>query len=75
MPRRGLRRDDYAADIPGSDADTPRPNVAYLCDGEPFNPEKEGYWLVYPHDSDPAHEGQHAPDRSIRQLVSLRREG
>ena len=66
MFKRGPRRDDYYRDIPVSNADPHGPIVASMRDGAPLDPEMMGpYWTVYPHDSDPSHEGQHAPDRSI----------
>ncbi|MGX9856572.1 hypothetical protein ACR03S_14175 [Limimaricola variabilis] len=40
--------------------------MALMRDGAPLDPEMMGpYWIVHPYDSDPGHEGQHVPDRSI----------
>ncbi|TCP42909.1 oxidoreductase [Rhodovulum marinum] len=63
---------DYAIEIPVSDAVPGGPIVAYLENGQPMARRKRGpLWVVYPFDSDPAYRSEVIYSRSIWQLDRL----
>lgn len=63
---------DYAIEIPVSDAVEGGPILAYLQNGEPMSVRDKGpLWLVYPYDLDEAYQAEVIYSRSIWQLVRL----
>ena len=63
---------DYAIDIPVSDAVEGGPILAYLQNGEPMSAcDKGPLWLVYPYDLNEAYQAEVIYSRSIWQLVRL----
>jgi len=63
---------DYAVEIPISDAVEGGPIVAYLMDGEEMTVRDKGpLWIVYPYDSDAAYRSEVIYSRSIWQLDRL----
>jgi hypothetical protein len=64
---------DYAVDIPVTDAVEGGPILAYLLNGEPMSVRKNGpLWLVYPYDLNKAYQAEVIYSRSIWQLVHLK---
>jgi hypothetical protein len=60
---------DYAVDIPVSDAVEGGPIVAYLRDGAPMSVRDKGpLWIVYPYDARPDYQTEVIYSRSIWQL-------
>ncbi len=60
---------DYAVDIPVSDAVEGGPIVAYLRNGAPMSVREKGpLWIVYPYDSEPDYQSELIYSRSIWQL-------
>lgn len=63
---------DYAIDIPVSDAVEGGPILAYLQNGEPMSVRDKGpLWLIYPYDLNEAYQAEVIYSRSIWQLVRL----
>ena len=63
---------DYAVEIPVSDAVEGGPIVAYLMDGEEMTVRDKGpLWIVYPYDSDADYRSEVIYSRSIWQLDRL----
>lgn len=63
---------DYAIDIPVSDAVEGGPIVAYLQNGEPMSVREKGpLWLIYPYDLKAEYQSEVTFSRSIWQLVRL----
>jgi hypothetical protein len=66
---RAMAINDYAVDIPVSDAVEGGPIVAYRLDGEPMSVRDKGpLWIVYPYDSRPEYQSEVIFSRSIWQL-------
>ncbi len=60
---------DYAVEIPVTDAVPDGPLVAYLRNGEPMSVREKGpLWLIYPFDSSPDYQSELIYTRSIWQL-------
>jgi hypothetical protein len=60
---------DYAVEIPASDAVEDGPIVAYLRNGAPMSVRDKGpLWIVYPFDSAPEYQSELIYSRSIWQL-------
>ncbi len=60
---------DYAVEIPVSDAQAGGPIVAYLMDGQPMSVRDKGpLWIVYPYDSNADFQSEIIYSRSIWQL-------
>lgn len=60
---------DYAVDIPVSDAIKGGPIVAYLRNGMPMSVREKGpLWIIYPFDSSPDYQSELVYSRSIWQL-------
>ncbi|MBS1302703.1 molybdopterin-dependent oxidoreductase [Loktanella sp. SALINAS62] len=60
---------DYAVDIPLSDAVEGGPIIAYLHNGEPMSVRDKGpLWIVYPYDANKAYQSESVYARSIWQL-------
>lgn len=63
---------DYAIDIPVSDAVDGGPILAYLQNGKPMSVREKGpLWVVYPYDLNKDYQAEVIFSRSIWQLVSL----
>ncbi|MFM7333699.1 MAG: molybdopterin-dependent oxidoreductase [Tabrizicola sp.] len=63
---------DYAIDIPVSDAVEGGPILAYLQNGEPMSVREKGpLWVVYPYDLKAEYQTEVTFSRSIWQLVRL----
>ncbi len=63
---------DYAIDVPMTDAVEGGPILAYLMDGEPMSVRDKGpIWLIYPFDSNPEYQTEVIYSRSIWQLSRL----
>lgn len=63
---------DYAIDIPVSDAVEGGPILAYLQNGEPMSVRDKGpLWVVYPYDLNEAYQAEVIFSRSIWQVVRL----
>jgi len=63
---------DYAIEIPVSDAVTDGPIIAYLQNGEPMSVREKGpLWVVYPYDSKEDYQAEVIYSRSIWQLTNL----
>jgi hypothetical protein len=63
---------DYAVDVPVSDAVEGGPIVAYLLNGEPMSVRDKGpLWIVYPYDANRAYRSEVIYSRSIWQLERL----
>lgn len=63
---------DYAVEIPGSDAVTDGPIIAYLQNGEPMSVREKGpLWIVYPYDSKDDYQAEVIYSRSIWQLIKI----
>lgn len=66
---RAIAHNDYAVDIPVSDAVAGGPVVAYLRNGAPMSMREKGpLWVIYPFDSSPAYQSELIYSRSIWQL-------
>ena len=60
---------DYAVEIPASDAVADGPIIAYEMDGKEMSVRDKGpLWIVYPYDSDAAYRTEMIYSRSIWQL-------
>jgi len=63
---------DYAIEIPVSDAVPDGPIIAYKRNGEQMSVRDKGpLWIVYPYDSNPAYQSEVIYSRSIWQLDRL----
>lgn len=63
---------DYAIDIPVSDAVEGGPILAYMQDGKPMSVRDKGpLWLIYPYDLNEDYQAELIYSRSIWQLVRL----
>ena len=69
---RATALNDYAVEIPVSDAVPGGPLVAYLQNGAPMSVREKGpLWIVYPFDSSAAYQTEQTYARSIWQLVAI----
>jgi len=69
----GTAINDYAVEIPMSDAVAGGPIIAYLMDGEAMRVRDKGpLWVIYPYDSDAAFRTEVVYSRSIWQLDRLK---
>ena len=63
---------DYAVDIPTSDATPDGPIMAYAIDNVPMSVREKGpLWIVYPFDAKPEYRSEIIYTRAIWQLVRL----
>lgn len=63
---------DYAVEIPVSDAVTDGPIIAYLQNGNPMSVREKGpLWVVYPYDSKDDYQAEVIYTRSIWQLNNI----
>lgn len=63
---------DYAVEVPVSDAVDGGPIIAYAMNGEPMSVRDKGpLWIVYPYDSDPKYQTETHYSRSIWQLKKI----
>jgi hypothetical protein len=63
---------DYAIDIPASDAVRGGPILAYSADGKPMSVREKGpLWIVYPYDTNAEYRSEVVYSRSIWQLRSI----
>jgi hypothetical protein len=63
---------DYAVDIPVSDAVDNGPIIAYLLDGKPMSLRDKGpLWVIYPFDANPAYKNEEIYSRAIWQLSKI----
>ncbi len=63
---------DYAVEVPVTDAVADGPIIAYLNNGEPMSVRDKGpLWIVYPFDSNPKYQTEVVYSRSIWQLDRL----
>jgi len=63
---------DYAVQIPVSDAVSGGPIIAYLQNGEPMSVREKGpLWVVYPYDSKDDYQAEVIYSRSIWQLTNI----
>jgi hypothetical protein len=66
---RAIAHNDYAVDIPVSDAVAGGPVVAYLRNGAAMSMRDKGpLWVVYPYDTSPEYQSELIYSRSIWQL-------
>lgn len=66
---RAIAHNDYAVDIPVSDAVAGGPVVAYLRNGAQMSMRDKGpLWIIYPFDSSPEYQSELIYSRSIWQL-------
>lgn len=64
-----IASNDYAVDIPVTDAVEDGPIIAYLRNGAAMSLRNKGpLWIVYPYDDDPAYRSETIYARSIWQL-------
>jgi hypothetical protein len=73
---RAIALNDYAVDIPASDAADGGPIIAYLRNGETMSLREKGpLWIIYPFDSAPEYQTELTYSRSIWQLnrIEVRR--
>lgn len=67
-----IAANDYAVEIPVSDAVEGGPIIAFLRNGEPMSLRDNGpLWLVYPYDSNPDYQSETIYARSIWQLERI----
>lgn len=60
---------DYAVEIPVSDAVEGGPIIAYAMDGQPMSVRDKGpLWIIYPFDADPSYRTEVIYSRSIWQV-------
>lgn len=63
---------DYAIEIPVSDAVTDGPILAYLQNGDPMSVREKGpLWVVYPYDSKDDYQAEVIYSRSIWQVTNI----
>ena len=63
---------DYAVDVPLSDAVADGPIIAYAIDGKPMSVRDKGpLWLIYPYDAQKDYQTETTFTRSIWQLVRI----
>lgn len=63
---------DYAVEIPVSDAVADGPILAYLQNGNPMSVREKGpLWVIYPYDSKDEYQAEVIYSRSIWQLISI----
>ena len=66
---RAIAHNDYAVDIPVSDAQDGGPIIAYLRNGEVMSLRQKGpLWVIYPFDREPEYQTELIYSRSIWQL-------
>lgn len=69
---RALALNDYAIEIPVSDAVEGGPIIAFERGGEPMSVRDKGpLWVIYPYDAVPEYKSERIYARSIWQLVSI----
>lgn len=60
---------DYAAEMPLSEAEDAAPILAYMMDGAPMSVRDKGpIWVIYPYDADASYRSDTAFARSVWQL-------
>lgn len=63
---------DYAVELPMSDAGPDGPIIAYEVNGKPMSVREKGpLWIVYPYDSDGRYRTETIYGRSVWQLVRI----
>ncbi|MFN4153079.1 MAG: molybdopterin-dependent oxidoreductase [Paracoccaceae bacterium] len=63
---------DYAVDIPMSEAVDNGPLLAFRMDGKNLSPRDKGpLWMIYPYDLNPAYKNEVSYSRSIWQLTVI----
>lgn len=63
---------DYAVDVPVTDADNPNVIVAYRMNGERMRVRDKGpLWLIYPLSSEPSLQGEETHSKMIWQIKEL----
>lgn len=66
---RAIALNDYAVNIPVSDAIEGGPIIAYLRNGAPMSLREKGpLWVIYPFDANPDYQSEQIYSRSIWQL-------
>lgn len=69
---RAIALNDYAVDIPASDATQGGPIVAYQRNGEDMSVRDKGpLWIIYPFDDTPSYKTEEYYSRSIWQLAKI----
>jgi hypothetical protein len=69
---RATALNDYAVEIPVSDAEAGGPIVAFMHNDAPMSVREKGpLWIVYPYDSRDAFQSEQVYARSIWQLVTI----
>lgn len=69
---RAIAANDYAIDIPVSDAVEGGPIIAFLRNGQPMSLRDNGpLWVVYPYDDNPDYRSEIIHSRSIWQLERI----
>lgn len=69
---RAVALNDYAVEIPLSDAEPGGPIVAYMLDGAEMSVREKGpFWVIYPYDSDARFRTETIYSRSIWQLTRI----
>ncbi|MGI3185749.1 hypothetical protein [Nioella aestuarii] len=67
-----IAANDYAVEIPLSDAVEGGPIIAFLRNGQPMSLRDQGpLWLVYPYDDNPEYQSEIIYSRSIWQLERI----
>ena len=67
-----IAANDYAVEVPVSDAVEGGPIIAFLRNGEPMSLRDNGpLWLVYPYDGNPEYQSEIIYSRSIWQLERI----
>jgi hypothetical protein len=63
---------EYAVEIPMSEAVKGGPLLAFRMDGKDLSPRDKGpLWMVYPYDTNPAYKNEVSYSRSIWQLTAI----
>jgi hypothetical protein len=69
---KSIALNDYAVDVPASDAVVDGPIVAYLIDDQPMQVRDKGpLWIVYPFDAKPEYRTEATYAKSIWQLSRI----
>lgn len=69
---RAVALNDYAVEIPLSDAEPGGPIIAYRLDGAEMSVREKGpFWVIYPYDADPKFRTETIYSRSIWQLTRI----
>ncbi|NEX45807.1 molybdopterin-dependent oxidoreductase [Pseudotabrizicola algicola] len=63
---------EYAVELPMSEAVPGGPLLAFRMDGKDLSPRDKGpLWMIYPYDTNPAYKNEVSYSRSIWQLTSI----